>query len=398
MSIPDDTTDQAAAVFEISSGRPVSVASEAPPARFAIDLANTGVAHLADFTFYDAYLNGSLPHAFGAHGPLSFAKVLPTAEDLVAYFPTDVTIQRSITTEQSIETLGSGDNYIAQLCFSSAWFALRVAAKSPEIARTVGQAMSDSLPHPAEKQEDPARVGVHIWKNVGGRCQTREEVVVAPAWEEIANHYTASTRAQLAELMVLAPIDGVLGSGRIVLFTGPPGVGKTSAIKTLARAWAAWSIFEAVQYPEQVFNDSEYLDEVTGRLAPQFIKSSDARTFRTVVIEDVDHFVGMDARSGGEPAIGRILNVADGWTGAGNLLIVLSSNLPSSQMHPAITRPGRCLADISFGLLKPKEAKQILARGSATPKSDLALSDVFEQHNGPAISKAMKEETTAGYL
>src|SRR6185437_13489473 len=56
--------------------------------------------------------------------------------------------------------------------------------------------------------------------------------------------------------------------------------------------------------------------------------------------------------------LARLLNLTDGLLGQGlSLLIVLTTNEPLERLHPAVVRPGRCIAQIEVGTLNEAEAR-----------------------------------------
>ena len=396
MTAAKTRTDQRLAVVDgADAGPPIGPAD---PAHFTIPLDHDGLPNLTDFALYDAVLTGGYPHAWGTQGPAALLDPAMEPEDMMDCLPTGAELVRSVVVRNLVEVIGRGEGFVAQLSRGHAWFMIRVAATTPERARDVGGCIDIVVPRPVREPDDPTPVDVRIWQATHYGVRSQISTVIAQAWDEVEDHYTATTRSQLGPLMDLKPVDGELPGGRIVLITGPPGVGKTNVIKTLARAWSSWCVFEQVQYPERVFSDPMHLDEILHAPAPATNSSTDTRTFRALVLEDIDHFVSMDRTNGGEPAIGRLLNVSDGWTGTDNLLVVMTSNMPSSQMHPAITRPGRCLADVSFGLLKPKEAGRLLGPGVKAPRSEISLAEVFDLRHGASASLGQAEAALPGYL
>ena len=99
--------------------------------------------------------------------------------------------------------------------------------------------------------------------------------------------------------------------------------------------------------------------------------------WRLIVIEDADELLRSDAKREAGQSLSRLLNVADGFIGQGvNALILITTNEPIGRLHPAVVRPGRCLAEVEFPPLSPAEATALLG---ATPGGDVTLAEVFER-------------------
>ena len=68
-------------------------------------------------------------------------------------------------------------------------------------------------------------------------------------------------------------------------------------------------------------------------------------------------------RRGPGQALSRLLNITDGVVGQGlDLLVCLTTNEDLHRLHPAVTRPGRCLAEVRIGPLPRSEAVAWLGR------------------------------------
>src|SRR5919199_2980337 len=105
----------------------------------------------------------------------------------------------------------------------------------------------------------------------------------------------------------------------------------------------------------------------------------DAPQWRLIVIEDADELLRSDAKRESGQSLSRLLNVADGFIGQGvNALILITTNEPLGRLHPAVVRPGRCLAEVEFPPLTGAEAAALL--GDSPPAGrDLTLAEVFER-------------------
>ncbi len=59
----------------------------------------------------------------------------------------------------------------------------------------------------------------------------------------------------------------------------------------------------------------------------------------------------------------KLLNLADGLLGQGlRCLFLITTNEPLGVIHPAVVRPGRCLAKVEFGVLSQARAADLLGR------------------------------------
>ena len=178
---------------------------------------------------------------------------------------------------------------------------------------------------------------------------TLRQIEVA-RWSEIAPNYVGETKAGLAALM--EGFRPAKSNGRLLLWHGQPGTGKTFAIRALAWAWKEWCRFEYVIDPEQLFGSASYLTEVAlNRFEGHFLfeDNPNKEKWRLLIIEDSGEMMAMDAKSEIGQGLSRLLNLSDGILGQGTkILTLLTTNEDLGNLNPAIRRKGRCLSEIEF--------------------------------------------------
>jgi hypothetical protein len=133
-------------------------------------------------------------------------------------------------------------------------------------------------------------IDVHLWRHSEGGAKRWSRTLTVPSWAEIQGNYPARTAAELERLTRLAQIER---TGGLILFTGAPGTGKTSAIRALLRSWRGWSRAHLVPDPERFFGDSSYLIDViaAGDANPEIVTLADGTQttrWNLVVCEDAD--------------------------------------------------------------------------------------------------------------
>jgi hypothetical protein len=199
------------------------------------------------------------------------------------------------------------------------------------------------------------------------------------AWSDIERNYPSATRRPLARLMTVDVKDRP--SGRIVLFRGHVGTGKTHAIRALLTALSAWARVDVVADPQAAFGDSNYWLRLVSAT------TRDGRP-RILVLEDVDSMLA----GAHDDGFSRMLNLTDGLIGQDrDVVVVLSSNLSEDRIDPALLRPGRCLANVGFGKFEPAEARELLGAGGEAREA-LTLAEILERRG--AISRIASDGTT----
>lgn len=245
-----------------------------------------------------------------------------------------------------------------------------VAAPTRELLR---QCMEVVAERARELGEASSEILTRMWFDDGGAPTARMKSVPAAHWIDIRANYPRGVRGQLDQLMALMELGH---GGRLILWYGAPGTGKTNAVLALMRAWQAWTEPHLVTDPESFFSKPQYLMDVLGNATAP---SSVDPLWRLIIAEDADEFLRADARARSGPALGRLLNATDGILSRGQRSIfLLTTNDPITRLHPAVVRPGRCLARVAFTAFSAEEARGWLGEAAAAPTDAATLAELYE--------------------
>jgi hypothetical protein len=317
-----------------------------PRTVFVAELLTRGLTHMAQDEFSGVATAGELAEL----GEPVLVRSDPNADEVEAFL-----------------RLPSGE--LALIDVNHGELAIEVGAASREAADAAAGRLREALA--IETDAGSGRIPVAFWMNGRRGSQVRHREIEAPAFDQIAPNYESATRAALAELMTLHAPEG----GRLILWRGAPGTGKSHALRALARAWSDWCSAHFVMDPEELFGrgGAYMLDLLTW-------DDDDQDRWRLVALEDAGELIAADARAVTGQSLSRLLNVTDGILGQGTrTLVLITTNEPVGRLHPATRRPGRCLADIEFEPLPAAEANAWLAERGETRRVEdpTPIADLF---------------------
>lgn len=267
-----------------------------------------------------------------------------------------------------------------------------IAARSLPVLSRAEERLRAVFPVVAREER---RVPLRFWSQGphGARAVSRR-IDVRP-WEEVRENYPSTVAAQLDVLMRgFAPGSG----GQLMLWHGEPGTGKTHALRALVSEWRDWCDAHYITDPEVFFGEhSSYMLDVLLREGADEAEIDDDESgrWRLLILEDTGELLSADAKERAGQGLSRLLNVVDGLIGQGfRVLVLVTTNETLRTLHPAVARPGRCVARIEFVPFRADEAAAWLAsRGHEGEAVSGSLAALYARVAGHAV----REPTPFGF-
>ncbi|CAB4881220.1 MAG: AAA family ATPase [Actinobacteria bacterium] len=265
---------------------------------------------------------------------------------------------------------------------------VKVAAPSPAAALAVENWFRQRFPEHVEEDKFKGKVLTRvIWQGHDGYPEEFSRNIDSEKFIDVERNYAESTRNSMAELLEFRPPSK---AGRLVLFHGAPGTGKTHAILSLAAEWREWADLMMISDPERLMSDPSYLLKLIR--TPESARGTKAKfnsnRWQVLVLEDAGEFLAPTAKVETGQALSRLLNITDGIVGrASQSLLLITTNENSKNLHPAVSRPGRCMAEIEFNALNRAEIAAWCAdRELETPDRDtMTLAELYAATRGKEI-------------
>lgn len=300
---------------------------------------------------------------------------------VVELLPPDAEVVRSTSSDMHVVALAVSPRGTFVITTFPSATRVEISAGSPELLASLAEEVRTRFPKP----DTAGTISLRTWRlnQCNDTALNDDRRIAAPRWAEVARNYPKTVRAEIEELLA---IERPETTGKLILWHGEPGTGKTTALRALLREWEPWCAGQYIADAERLFSNPGYISEVltaapSKRQAPTVDKRGEPDAmWRLIIAEDSDEYLRASARRDAGAGLGRLLNLADGVLGQGfNSLILLTTNEELTRLHPALIRPGRCLARIEFSRFSPVEAQGWLPDDVPAPLEPATLADLFER-------------------
>jgi SpoVK/Ycf46/Vps4 family AAA+-type ATPase len=264
---------------------------------------------------------------------------------------------------------------------------IRLAAGDQDALDQAERLLRERLPEPEKDATNQVTVEFFHWDQRHGPTWTNRTLAV-PNLAEIAGNYSGTVRRELERLTTSFAPDS---EGRLLLWHGQPGCGKTWALRALASEWRDWCTLRYVTDPEVLLNEPAYLMHLL-HMRPSGQATEGA--WRLIVLEDTGELLSADAKQRTGQGLSRLLNVVDGLLGeSSKSLFLITTNEDLRTIHPAIARPGRCARLLEFHSLSAEEANAWLeAHGcEARVAVPATVAELFALHEGRDMTAARRQ-------
>jgi hypothetical protein len=308
----------------------------------------------AGFAYWAGFLKDvierELPHERFVH----WDTTAPGLDDLLAYATHSSKLSWG---SAALLDLEEETGCFAAVSISSGGVSVHLAAETTAAFATGEAFLRARLPVRVATEDQTVPISFWSYGSCGPSESSRSLDV--PTWADIRGNYPLRVAGQLDGLM--RPEYRPDGRGQLILWFGEPGTGKTYSLRALAWQWRSWCSFHYVTDPETFFGRPDYMLHVI--LEDEYDEDDEGKRWKLLILEDTGELLAADAKAQTGQGLSRLLNVVDGIIGQGLRVIVLvTTNDALRQLHPAVSRPGRCLAKIEFVRFTRKEAEEWRAR------------------------------------
>lgn len=196
-------------------------------------------------------------------------------------------------------------------------------------------------------------------------------------WRDVERNYPGQVHDKLNQLMKLKRPEN---SGKLILWHGEAGTGKTNAIKALIHEWKSWVEVSYIIDPDMFFGTTSYMMDTIADYG-----DGDKNKFNLVIVEDSGDLITTHGNKNNSDGFAKLLNLTDGLVGQGlDIIFLITTNEPFDNLHPAVARPGRCLSHIEFSKFSPEDASEWLGQ---RVNREYSLAEMYERLSNTQIIK-----------